>query len=102
MGILRKELLDFEQEKYIKETLLNLSDEEIKDEYDKQIVYHDDLQAKYDTNNNMIKKFIDAPQFEHLIDMSMKSAPNKAEITLIEFKINCIKHELESRGIKKD
>ena len=102
MGILRKDLLEFEQEKYINEFLPNLSNEELKDEYDKQFVYREDLQAEYDTNNNMISRFIDSPQYEHLIDMSIRSTPTSAEIALVEFKINCIKHEFESRGMQEE
>lgn len=94
---MKKEInMKFDQTQYIN-FLTEYSIEELKDELDKNEVYLSDIQAAIDTNTNMINKFYDNPAYEHLINMNIANCPDNTEISLIKFKIDLIKKELDKR-----
>ena len=94
---MKKEMnMEFNQTQYM-DFLTECSIEDLKDELDKNEVYLSDIQAAIDTNTNMIDKFYDNPAYEHLINMNIMNCPDNTEISLIKFKIDLIKKELDKR-----
>ena len=92
----KKKTCDFNQEEYMA-YLTTLDLDELAAEQGKQEKILKDLEDEYQQNRNYINKYIDKPQFEHLIEMSMQEAPQEIDLMTQRLKIKLIIDDFKSR-----